>query len=86
MRFSGGVLAKHWIKRDQLENVDRLEVKFFRGQEDGFVADESKVFLPQVQEWHRRASTMVVRVTRDRRVHSLLQFGGNLDARRVCHR
>jgi hypothetical protein len=30
------------------------------------------VFLPQVQEWHRRASTVLARITRNRFVHSPL--------------
>jgi hypothetical protein len=29
---------------------------------------------------------MLGRITRNRIVHFALQFGGNLDARRVCHR
>ena len=86
MRFPGRMLAEHWIKRDHLENVDRLEAEFFRDPEDGFVADEPEVFLPQMQERHRRASTVFARITRNRLVHFPLQFGGNLDARRVCHR
>jgi hypothetical protein len=86
MRFPGRMLAEHGVKSDQLENVDRLEAEFFRDPEGGFVADEPEVFLPQVQEWHRRASTVLARITRDRVVHSPLQFGGNLDARPVCHR
>ena len=86
MRFPGRMLAEHWIKRDHLENVDRLQAEFFRDPEDGFVADEPEVFLPQMQERHRRASTVLGRITRNRDVHFSLQFGGNLDARRVCHR
>ena len=86
MRFPGRMLAEHWIKRDHLENVDRLQAEFFRDPESGFVADEPEVFLPQMQERHRRTTTVLARITRNRRVHSLLQFGGNLDARRVCHR
>jgi hypothetical protein len=86
MRFPGRMLAEHWIKSDHLENVDRLEAEFLRDPEDGFVADEPEVFLPQMQERHRRASTVFARITRYRLIHFPLQFGGNLDARRVCHR
>ena len=86
MRLPGRMLAEHWIKRDHFENVDRLQAEFFRDPEDGFVADEPEVFLPQMQERHRRASTMLARITRNRIVHFAHQFGGNLDARRVCHR
>jgi hypothetical protein len=85
MGLPGRMLSEHWIKRDHLENVDRLEAEFFRDPEDGFVADESEVFLPQMQERHRRAATVVARITRDRVVHFALQLGGNLDARRVWH-
>ena len=86
MRFPGRMLAEHWIKRDHLENIDRLQAELFRDPEDGFVADEPEVFLPQMQQRHRRASTVFARITRNRIVHFPLQFGGNLDARRVCHR
>src|SRR6267378_4871741 len=86
MHLPGRMLAEHWIKRDHLENVDRLEAEFFRDPEDGFVVDEPEVFLPQMQDRHRCATTALARITRDRRVHSLLQLGGNLNSRRVCHR
>src|SRR5215470_13156817 len=86
MSFSGGMPAEHWIKSDYLQNVDRLEPEFFRDPERGFVADEPEVFLPQMQERHHRAATMVAWITRNRRVRCLLQFSGNLDTRRVCHR
>src|SRR3954464_5221393 len=46
MRFSGRMLPKHWIKSDYLENVDRLKSQFTRDPENGFVADESEMFLP----------------------------------------
>src|SRR5205823_6409274 len=59
MRFPGRMLAEHWIKSDYLENVDRLEVEFFRDPEDGFVADEPEVFLPQMQERHCRTTTVL---------------------------
>ena len=80
------MLAEHWIKRDHLENVDRLDAEFFRDPEDGFIADEPEVFLPQMQKRHHRATTMVAWITRNRRVRCPLQLSGNLDARRVCHR
>ena len=37
MRLPGRMLAEHWIKRDHLENVNRLQAKFFRDPENGFV-------------------------------------------------
>jgi hypothetical protein len=86
MRFPSRMLAKHWIKSDHLENVDRLKAELFRDPKDGFVADKPEVFLPQMQERHRRASTVLARVTGNRVVHFLLQFGWNLDARRLRHR
>jgi hypothetical protein len=86
MRFPGRMLAEHWIKSDHLENVDRLEAEFFRDPEDGFVADEPEVFLPQMQQRHRRAAAALPRITRDRVVHFPRKFGRNLDARCVCHR
>src|ERR1700747_3480095 len=76
MLFPGRMLAKHWIERDHLENVDRLQAEFFRDPENGFVADEPEVFLPQMQERHRRASTLLARITRNRVVHSPLQIRG----------
>jgi len=72
MDFPGRMLAEHWIKRDHLKNVDRLETEFFRDPEDGFIADEPKVFLPQMQQRHRRTTTVLARITRNRRVHFLL--------------
>src|SRR5262245_25747275 len=85
VRFPGRTFAKHWIKSDHLENVDRLEAEFFRDPEDGFVADESEVFLPQMQEGQRCAAALLAGIMRNRPVHSLLQFGGNLDGRLGCH-
>jgi hypothetical protein len=86
MRFPGRMLAEHWVKSHYFENVDRLEAEFFRDPGDGFVADEPEVFLPQMQKRHRRASTVFAWITRNRLIHFPLQLGGNLDARRVCHR
>jgi hypothetical protein len=86
MRFPGRMLAEHWIKRHHLENVDGLKAELFCDPKDGIVTDEAEVFLPQMQEGHRRASTVLVGVTRNRRFHFSLQFSGNLDGRRVCHR
>src|SRR5204863_4030690 len=40
MRLSRRLLAEHWIKSDQLENVDRLQAYFFCDPESGFIADE----------------------------------------------
>src|SRR5262245_46312860 len=86
VRFPGRMLAKHWVKRHHFENVDRLEAELFRDPEDGFVADEPEVFLPQMQKRHYRAAAVLTRIAHNRVVHSPLQFGWNLDARRGCHR
>jgi hypothetical protein len=86
MGFAGGMLAKHWIKRDHLKNVYWLEAEFIRDPEYGFVADEPEVFLPQMQQRQRRAPTVLAWIPGNRRVHFLLQFGWNLDRRYVCHR
>src|SRR5262245_226371 len=75
MRFPGRMLAKHWVKRDHLENVDRLEAEFFCDPENGFVGDKPEVFLPQMQERHHRAATVLARIMCNRVVHSPLQFG-----------
>src|SRR6266545_3340583 len=48
MRFSCRLLAKHRIKRNQLEDVDRLQTEFRSNPEHAVVADKSEVFLPQV--------------------------------------
>jgi hypothetical protein len=85
MRLPAWMLAKHWIKRDHLENVDRLQAELFCDPGDGFFTDQPEVFLPQMQQRHRCTPTVLGRITRDRIVHSPLQFGGNLDVRRVCH-
>ena len=84
--FPSRMLAEHWIKSDHLENVNRLEAEFFRDPKDGVVVDEPEVFLPQMQERHRCTSTVLGRITRYGIVHFALQFGGNLDARRLYHR
>src|SRR5262249_30015147 len=85
MGFAGRLLAKHRIKRYQLEDIDRLQPQPFRDPYGGFVADDPEMFLPQMQERHRRASMVLTRITRDRVVHLPLQFGRNLDARPSCH-
>src|SRR4029077_7770227 len=43
MRLPGRMLAKHWIKRDHFENVDRLQAELFRVPENGVVVDETDV-------------------------------------------
>ena len=83
MRFARGLLAKHRIKRDKLENVDRLQAEFCRYPFHSSVADESEVFLPQMQQRHRRASPVILWITRDRFIHFPLQLGGNVCARRI---
>jgi hypothetical protein len=69
MSFPRRMLAKHGVKRDHLENVDWLETELFGDPKNGFVADEAEVFLPQMQERHRRTSTMVTGITRNRGFH-----------------
>src|SRR5438034_4333106 len=49
MSFASRFLAKHWIKRDHLKNVDGLQTKLASYPQHGLVADEPEVFLPQVQ-------------------------------------
>ena len=45
-----GGLTKPWIKRDQLEDVDRLEVELAGDPIDATVVDVAKVILPEVQK------------------------------------
>src|SRR5439155_19047721 len=47
--FAGALLAQHRIKRDQLENVDRLETELGRDPGYGFIVDEIKMFLPKME-------------------------------------
>jgi hypothetical protein len=69
VRFAGAFLAQHRIKRDQLENVNRLQLELLRDPRHRVIADESKMFLPKVKQRQRGTSLVGARVTRDRRVH-----------------
>ena len=46
--FASRLLAKHWIKCHQLQNIDRLQAQLFRDPWHRFVADEPEMFLPQM--------------------------------------
>src|SRR5439155_1570099 len=46
--FASRLLAKHWIKGDQLKNIDGLQAQLLSDPWYGLVADESEVFLPQM--------------------------------------
>ena len=67
--FSGGLLAIHRVKRDQLQDVDRLQPEFGRNPIHAFIADESEMFLPQMQQRHGRASLSIRRIALDRFAH-----------------
>ena len=82
----GRRLPKHRIERDQLENVDRLEPELGRDPGHSFIADETEMFLPQMQQRHRRAALVLRRIMPDRFIHFPLQLGGNTRARRVHDR
>jgi hypothetical protein len=49
VRFSRGFLAKHWIKSDQLKDIDRLEPEPSRDPDYSVIADKTEVLLPQVK-------------------------------------
>jgi hypothetical protein len=69
VRLARGFRTKHRVKGDQLENVNRLEAEL-RGDPDYcFIADETEMFLPQMEQRHCRAPLMIVRISRDRRIH-----------------
>jgi hypothetical protein len=69
VRLARRLLAKHRIKGDKLENVNRLEPELCGDPNYGVIADETEVFLPQVKQRHRRAAPVIVRIVRDRRIH-----------------
>ena len=70
VRFASVFLAQHRIETDQLENVDWLQAELDRDPGDGFVANETEMFLPEMEERKRRASFLIGRIMPDRFVHS----------------
>src|SRR6266571_7169171 len=81
--FASRLLAKHWIESHEFENIDRLQAQLLRDPWHGVVADESEMFLPQVQQRHGCTSPVIARIARDRFIHFPFQLGGNSYARRV---
>ena len=81
--LAGALLAQHWIKTDQFEDVDRLQTELGRDPTHGVIVDETKMFLPKMEEWKRRAAFLIGRIMRDRFIHFSFQPGGNAGARRV---
>jgi hypothetical protein len=69
VRLASGFLTKHRVKADQLENVNRLEAQLRRDPDYRFIADETEMFLPQMEQRHRRAPLMIVWISRDCRIH-----------------
>src|SRR5260370_24699308 len=76
VRFAGALLAKHRIKGGQLENIDRLQVELGRNPLHAFIADESKMLLPKMQQGQRSAAFVLRRRTPDRLIPFPLQLGG----------
>jgi hypothetical protein len=85
MRFAGRLLSVHRVKRNQLENVDGLQAKLFGDPQHSVVSNKPEVFLPQMQQWHGRASAVLRRIPPDGLIHFPLQLSGNRRVRRVCH-
>jgi hypothetical protein len=50
-----GPLTKHWVKGHQLENIDRFEAKLGGDPFRGLIADEAKMYLPEMEQ--RKGST-----------------------------
>jgi hypothetical protein len=68
MSASGGLSPIHRIKCNQLKDIDWLELKAARDQFNRVVADESEVFLPEMQQRHGSAPSLIGRILRDRLV------------------
>src|ERR1700730_6076807 len=83
VRSAGAMPTQHWIKRDQFENVDRLQAKFRCNPSHSLIADESEMFLPKMEQGQRRASLLIGWIMPDGFIHLSLQLGGNACARRV---
>src|SRR6266478_6733583 len=66
MGLARRVLPKHRVEGDQLENIDRLQAELFRDPQHSLVANEPEKFLPQMQQWHGRASLVSARIASDR--------------------
>ena len=81
--FAGAFFAQHRIKRDQLENVDRLKPELGRDPSHRVVVNEIEMFLPKMQQRQRRAPFFIGRIMADGFIHFSLQLGGNACARRV---
>src|SRR6202030_3762297 len=52
VRTAGGFEAEHRIKRNELENIDRLQIQLGRDPVDDLVVDKVEVVLPQMQQRH----------------------------------
>jgi hypothetical protein len=73
-----GPLTKHWVKGHQLENIDRFEAKLGGDPFRGLIADEAKMFLPEMEQ--RKGSTpfLIERIMADRLIHLCFELGWNL--------
>ena len=49
--LAGCLLAEPWVEGHQLENIDRLKLQTIRNPIHTTIINESKVILPQMQEW-----------------------------------
>ena len=82
VRFAGGRLPKHRIERDQLENVNRLQLELHGDPAHAFVTDETEFLLPQMEQRHRGAAFPIRRITPDRFIHFPSKLGGDTLVRR----
>src|SRR5437868_2870723 len=75
--FARAFLAQHRIKRDQLEDVDRLKSELGRDPRHRIVVNQSEMFLPKMQQRQRGASFLIGRIMPDGFIYFSLQLGGN---------
>ena len=83
MLAAGRLLTKHRVEGDQLEDVNWIESQLGRNPVHPFIADETEVFLPQMEQGHGRTALTIDGITSYRLLHVPLQLGGNVCARRV---
>src|SRR5205085_5386825 len=50
VRFAGAFFAQHWIKRDQLENIDRLKSELLRDPGHRVIVKEIEMLVPKMPQ------------------------------------
>src|SRR4051812_47144224 len=78
VRLAGRVPAEHRIKRDELENVDRLKIEPGGDPLDRFIRDVPELLLPEVEQG-KRGGSLARRVVRNGFVDLREEFSWNVE-------